>query len=353
MQDRAADLARRLAEQAEAVCRHYLSSGRREGRYWLVGDADNTPGRSLYVRLKPGDAGKPAGKWTDAATGEHGDLLDIIARRERLTSLRDTLDEARRFLALPQAEPADTHQHQSPAPTGSPEAARRLFAISKPVASTLVETYLRERGICGTSTCSALRYHPRCWYRSDENDPADHVRDSWPALIAAVTNDAGTITGAHRTWLDPSGRAKAPISTPRRAMGLLLGNGVRFGRACDVLAAGEGIETMLSLRCVLPTMPMIAGLSANHLAALLLPNRLRRLYIAQDNDPAGRHAAETLAKLARTTGIEALPLIPALGDFNDDLRRLGSIALAEGVGLQLDREDAERFLISQRSSRAA
>lgn len=136
-------------------------------------------------------------------------------------------------------------------------------------------------------------------------------------------------------------------------MGLLLGNGVRFGRACDVLVAGEGVETMLSLRCVLPTMPMIAGLSANHLAAVLLPNGLRRLYIAQDNDPAGRHAAETLAKRARTTGIEVLALIPALGDFNDDLRRLGLIALAEGVGLQLDCGDAERFLIAHESIQAA
>ena len=353
MQDRAADLARRLAEQAEAVCRHYLSSGRRDGCYWLVGDADNTPRRSLFVRLKPGEAGKPAGKWTDAATGEHGDLLDIIARREQLTTLRDTLDEARRFLALPRTEPADTHKHQSRALTGSPEAARRLFAMSKPIGGTLAETYLHERGISGTRSCTALHYHPSCWYRSDEDDPADYVRDSWPALIAAVTNDAGTITGAHRTWLDPSGRSKAPISTPRRAMGLLLGNGVRFGKASEVLAVGEGIETMLSLRCVLPTLPMIAGLSANHIAAVLLPNGLRRLYIAQDNDPVGRHAAETLAKRARTTGIETLPLTPALGDFNDDLRQLGSIALAEGVGLQLDREDAERFLISHRATRAA
>ena len=55
MQDRAGDIARRLAEQAEAVCRHYLSSGHRSGGYWLVGDADNSPGRSLFVRLKPGD----------------------------------------------------------------------------------------------------------------------------------------------------------------------------------------------------------------------------------------------------------------------------------------------------------
>ena len=35
----ASELARRLAREAEAVCRHYLSNGKREGRYWLVGDA--------------------------------------------------------------------------------------------------------------------------------------------------------------------------------------------------------------------------------------------------------------------------------------------------------------------------
>ena len=47
----AADLAGRLAENAEVVCRHYLSNGRRQGRYWIVGDVVNTRGRSLYVRL--------------------------------------------------------------------------------------------------------------------------------------------------------------------------------------------------------------------------------------------------------------------------------------------------------------
>lgn len=40
------DLARRLGRHAEAVCRRYLSAGHREGRYWLVGDILNTPGRS-------------------------------------------------------------------------------------------------------------------------------------------------------------------------------------------------------------------------------------------------------------------------------------------------------------------
>ena len=62
----AADLARHLARNAEAVCRHYLSNGHREGRYWLVGDVANTRGRSLFVRLSGPDHGKgAAGKWTD------------------------------------------------------------------------------------------------------------------------------------------------------------------------------------------------------------------------------------------------------------------------------------------------
>jgi hypothetical protein len=62
----AADLARRLARDAEALCRHYLSNGHRRGRYWVVGDVMNTPGRSLYVRLTGPDSGPgAAGKWTE------------------------------------------------------------------------------------------------------------------------------------------------------------------------------------------------------------------------------------------------------------------------------------------------
>ena len=67
MQGHATQIAHRLGQSAEAVCRHYLSKGVREGRYWLVGDAHNAPGRSLYVRLVDMEKG-PAGKWTDAAT---------------------------------------------------------------------------------------------------------------------------------------------------------------------------------------------------------------------------------------------------------------------------------------------
>ena len=58
---RASDLARGLGAHAEAVCRHYLPSGGRQGGYWICGDIMGTPGRSLYVRL----SGPRAGKWTE------------------------------------------------------------------------------------------------------------------------------------------------------------------------------------------------------------------------------------------------------------------------------------------------
>src|SRR3546814_9348571 len=99
-------------------------------------------------------------------------------------------------------------------------------------------------------------------------------------MIAAVTDLAGRITGAHRTWLAPDGSDKAPIDTPRRAMGDLLGHAVRLGVTGAVMAASEGIDTMLSLRLALPTMPMAEALSAAHLSAITLPDTLRRPHTA-------------------------------------------------------------------------
>jgi len=345
----AAELARRLAQNAEAVCREYLSNGRREGGTWRVGDIDNTPGRSLMVRLTGPESGKGAcGRWVDFANGERGDLLDLIARACRLHTFRDALEEARRFLSLPQQEyqgsgpaPRPAPGQAPPVPGGSAEAARRLFASAKPIPGTLAAIYLRSRGIVDVGHVPALRFHSTCFHRAHEGAP----RETWPALLAAVTDADGVITGVLRTWLARDGSGKAPLATPRRSLGRLLGSGVRFGKTADVLAAGEGLETMLSLRVVLPAMPVVAALSATHLAAFIPPTGLRRLYIARDNDRVGRRAAEMLGARADADGIEALVLTPHWDDFNTDLT-LGREALAASLRVQLDPEDVERFLIA-------
>ncbi|NPU66391.1 MULTISPECIES: toprim domain-containing protein [Bradyrhizobium] len=340
----ASELAGRLAREAEAVCRHYLSNGRREGRYWLVGDVSNTAGRSLFVRLHASSRGA-AGKWVDAATGEHGDLLDIIGTTCGLTSFREIAEEARRFLKLPRWQREPRVEIKAMRSRDMTKAARRLFAMAQPLPGTLGETYLANRSIDSPVSADTLRFHPRCFYRPDDTDTIE----TWPALIAAVTDLDGRITGVHRTWLDPGGfdarrLGKAPIDTPRRAMGDLLGHAVRFGSANDVLAAGEGIETLLSLRTVLPSLPVAAALSANHLATLLWPARLRRLYVALDADAAGINAAKALTTRALDAGIEAIALCPLLEDFNEDLRAYGKGPLREMLLSQLLPEDVVRLM---------
>jgi Toprim domain len=326
----AAELAHRLAQHAESVCRQYLSNGRRSGGYWHVGDVANTPGQSLYVRL----SGSRAGKWCDAATAEHGDLLDLIALARKLPSLKHALAEARQFLdgavelPAPRAEPGTSDKTR---------AAQRLFGNGRSIDGTLVETYLAHRGITGLGPCPALRFHPTCYYR----DAASLERR--PALLAAITDLDGRITGIQRTWLDLSGRGKAPVTTPRRALGRQFGNGVRFGNTRQVMLAGEGIETVLSLGMILPEVPMVAALSASNLGALVLPQGLQRLYVARDRDTAGRSAFERLARRASGLGVTVYPLDPVGGDFNDDLVRFGAMGLRRVVAPQLVDEDVAPF----------
>ncbi|CAN7741866.1 DUF7146 domain-containing protein [Mesorhizobium sp. LjNodule214] len=344
----ASELARRLGEHAEAVCREYLSNGHRSGNYWMVGDVRNTRGRSMHVRLKT-VGGKAAGKWVDESSGEHGDLLDVIEQSCGLVDFREVADEARRFLSMPrppsQPPPQSLGAQRQPAASrGSPEAARRLFAMSQPIAGTLAERYLAGRGILLSVHERALRFHPGCYYR----DFVTGETQTLPALIAAVTSFDGKITGLQRTWLDPSGQGKAQLADPRRSLGHLLGNaiwlGLEPGELAPVMAAGEGFETMASLKVVMPALPVAAATSANHLAGLTFPPGCRRLYIAADADAAGRHGIERLSQRAGEAGILALVLRPQLGDFNDDLRHLGPAHLAAWLSDQLVPEDARLFL---------
>ena len=96
----ATEIAAALSTRAEDVCRRYLPRGR-QGRYWTVGDTSGAKGRSLFVRLAP--PGIP-GKWTDAATNMHGDLLDLIRLHTGGASLRHAMEEA---LASSRSTPAN------------------------------------------------------------------------------------------------------------------------------------------------------------------------------------------------------------------------------------------------------
>ena len=341
--DGAGALSRALSAQAEAVCRHYLPAGRRSGHHRTAGDIDGSPGRSRYVRLTgPTSGHAAAGRWCDAATGQHGDLLDLIALNRGHARLRHAMDEARCFLALPPRaiEPSHPAGHRDRRPD-TVAAARRLFGAGRLARGTPAEGYLAARGIL-LAAAAVLRFHPAAFYREAPGDP----RRSFPALLAAVTDLAGTLTGVHRTFLDPQpgpvsdpGRlGKAPVATPRRSLGRLAGHGVRL-RAGDgsTWLVGEGLETVLSLAPLFPDAGIVAALSAAHLALLALPTGLTKLIVARDNDAAGRAAAERLRERAEGASVAVTVLCPRLIDFNADLRRWGPDSLRKRVLAQLPR----------------
>ena len=310
----AARVAVALGARAEEVCRRYLPQGRRQGRYWTAGDIRGARGRSLFVRLAP--PGVP-GKWTDSATGEHGDLLDLVRIASGADSLRAAIAEAHAFLASPPIP-------SSPIPEGydRAEAARRLWRRCRAIDGTHAEAYLEARGI-QRFRFAALRFHPALIHRDDGGG----VR-RLPALVAAVTGTDDAVCGVLRTWLDPTRPVKANVIRPRKALGRVHGRAVRFGDpGSGTLLVGEGIETVLSIVTALPDTVAAAALSAGSLGAFAPPAGVTRLVIARDNDPEGERATERLARRCARTGVATLVVASSGEDFNSDLVALGAPAL--------------------------
>ena len=317
----ATEIAAALSTRAEDVCRRYLPRGRRQGRYWTIGDTSGAKGRSLFVRLAP--PGIP-GKWTDAATNQHGDLLDLIRLRTGGTSLRHAMEEALAFLSLPPSTPANGGDHAGG--YDREEAARRLWRRCRPIDGTHAETYLHARAI-GYCRFPALRFHPDLIHRDDNGI------HRLPALVAAVTGNDGAVEGVQRTWLDPKRPGKADLARPLKALGRVHGRAVRFGGSASgaTLLAGEGIETVLSLVTAVPGIQAAAALSAGSLGAFEPPQDLALLVIARDKDVQGGHAANRLQRRCRERGIPSIVIVPEHSDFNDDLIAFGEETLAARI----------------------
>ena len=342
----AADTAAALARRAESVCRKYLPQGKQQGRYWCAGDVRGASGRSLFVRLEPPGT---VGKWTDASTDQHGDLLDLVRLATGSASLREALAEARRFLAQPvPSAPSrpDTYDRA--------RAARNLWNRCGPIDGSHAEAYLRARGI-HRCRFPALRFHDSLPFRTG----AGGWR-RYPALVAAVTGDDGALEGIQRTWLDPSRPVLARVSRPRKALGRIHGLAVRFGEphTAATLLVGEGIETVLSLitawpdtvlphavvpRAAVPHAVAAAALSAGSLGAFVPPRHVTRLIIAQDRDEAGERASRRLQLRCTRLGVATAVLLPSGNDFNDDIGKFGPEPLAQQLAPLTARRGADNL----------
>lgn len=293
-----------------------------KGRYFTLnpGRADRSVG-SFYVWV----SGPKAGKWADFATGEHGDILDLI-RLNQNCSLADALKEARAFLGLESESPADRRRREKAAAEAkarraeaarsqreaASRRARQAQALwlsgQQHISRTPVEAYLRDtRGIdlraLGRQP-RAIRYVPHCFYQDVDPETGEVIEVDMPAMVAIVTDAKGNSVACHRTYLgiNPvSGRwDKAAVRQPKKVLGdyagasihLWSGTGPRGGKGGPLAKAAEGsgvyiaegIEDALSCAMVLPEVRVLSAISLSNMGRVALPPAVTGVTLIADQD---------------------------------------------------------------------
>lgn len=190
-------------------------------------------------------------------------------------------------------------------------AALRRWSQSTPAASSLVETYLRSRGI-SVALPSTLKFHPALPHPTGSTHPA------MIGLVADGTSNKPT--GVHRTYLADDGLHKADVKPNKMMLGPCRGGAVRLGAASSPLLIGEGIETCLSAMQATGHSAW-AALSASGMRALALPDHVREVVILADGDEPGvRAAAKAANRFAAERRRVRIAQAPTGTDFNDLLR---------------------------------
>ncbi len=112
-----------LLARLESVLAALFPAGKTRRGHFLTGDVLGSPGDSLEVVL----AGEKAGLWTDRATGDGGDVFDLIAAHFGLDAQRDfarVLDETASLLGRARDLPAPKRKRSPPVDELGPATAK-------------------------------------------------------------------------------------------------------------------------------------------------------------------------------------------------------------------------------------
>ncbi len=308
---------------------------------------DRRPGS--FVIWTGGDG---AGAWKDYATGEAGDVIDLVGYLLGLATRMDAYWWCLEFLGLGRGEvrtasqaEADRRRAERDRLAGearaNADAADRSAGLFKswlalpPIAGTLAETYLREARKIPLDRLphmpGALRFAPAL----DHTDKDTGEVTSWPCMVAAMTRGS-KFASIHRTFLALDGSGKAPVNKPKMMLGPCRGAAIRLspgpsglspgaadkkGRR-DPLALGEGIETTLTVACARLDYRAWAAGSLSLMGLLDWPDCASAAVLLKEND----YSPEAVTAFARVEAhwqaqSAGRPLVTAASsvgsDFND------------------------------------
>jgi hypothetical protein len=243
-------------------------------------------------RLEKGFAG-----FCCARCGEHGHIRDRQAPPP---------DPVR--LAKARVEAAE---HARVATADRLAKARWLWSQRKPIAGSLVETYLRQARGYGGPLPATLGYLPP----RGEHGPAmiaafGLAHEVEPGVIDITDN---AVCGVHLTRLLPDGSDRERGEGGKIMVGFSAGSPIVLAPPNDLLgmAVAEGIENAIAVHETTGLGAWAAG-SASRMPALAdaVPDYCDCLTIVADDDIDGRRHAATLADRVRARGIEVRCVLP-------------------------------------------
>lgn len=268
-----------------------LRGGQRMGRYWMaLCPAHRDSDRSLSI------SDGHSGVVVHCHAGCSQEAVIDELRNLRLWPDKKYLSERPRFDKKKLIE-EDTLSRS--------EGALRVWYEHKPWKGTLVETYLRSRGINHVFPQN-IGFHPALKHPTGVK---------LPGMVALVVTVDDVAIGVHRTFLREDGLGKAEVEPNKMLLGPARGGVVKLYPYHGVLMVGEGIETCLSAM-QLYRHAAWAAISAPNLKTLCLPPDVINKAVLVDRDRAGVAAATAAAERWRAD----LWYPPNGGeDFNDAL----------------------------------
>ncbi|MET0240209.1 MAG: CHC2 zinc finger domain-containing protein [Sphingobium sp.] len=252
------------------------------------------------------------------ASGDHFTALtklDSMTFREAFEALADD--------TFPAVDPADRARR------AKEDEAERLAAIAEAhlfwtaatdVHGTPAETYLRQcRGI-------SVAFPPSVRFGmvpAAKNEHGQWER-SYPALIGAVTL-GDELVAIQRIFLRDDGTGKRWGKKSKLTLGRFRCGAIKMGNrqaAPTEIVVTEGPEDALSIAEAIPELEVWSSLGTSNMPLLHLPQSVRRVTIAGQNDKAGRAVVQAAAESLAARGVEVRTMWPepSFKDWNDQLR---------------------------------
>ena len=258
--------------------------------------------------------------WSDFASNDKGRGLISLWGYVRNLSFCDAARELVQWLGGQETWLADTCFRREVKPEHAEQSCQHgvwianLWQQSLPAQNTIVERYLRSRGIV-CAIPATIRYLPAHAHKESGQ--------LHPVMLAAIAVcPSQKVTALHRTFLKLDGSGKAEVTPDKKMIGRVAGGAVRLSAPAEKMAVGEGIETCLAAQQA-SHVPTWAGLSTSGLMNLVLPALPfgREIIIAADSDLPGMTAAQRAAVRWSAEGRKVRIATPATAkDFNDLLR---------------------------------